>query len=359
MRPTMITTALFAAAMSLSACSNETDITYAPAQTITIAQQTLSIGADGGTLTTEVSSNHEFTAYSNDSWLKVSPEGSNGKSATLTITASPNTGDEREGKVVIWSGGSRDSINIVQSAGIRDDIKCPLSGYQLVWNDEFDGSKVSSDWTWEVKPAGWVNNELQNYVEDDKVAQVSGGTLKINLINDGGTIKSARLYARQKTGWTYGYIEARIRLPKGKGTWPAFWMMPVNFSNWPDDGEIDIMEEVGYNPNVVVSTIHCNKYNNGGTAIESASRSVPTAQTDFHNYAVEWTADYMAFYVDGEKLLTYSNDGSGKDAWPFNAAFYPILNLAWGGAWGGQQGVDESCLPATMEIDYVRVFQKK
>lgn len=200
---------------------------------------------------------------------------------------------------------------------------------------------------------------MQNYVQDDKVAQVGNGTLKINLINDGGTIKSARLYARKNTGWQYGYIEASIKLPKGKGTWPAFWMMPVNFKSWPGDGEIDIMEEVGYDANVVVSTIHCNKYNNGGTAIESARKSVPTAQSDFHKYAMEWTKDYMTFYVDDEKILTYNNDGSGKDAWPFDAAFYPILNLAWGGAWGGQQGLDESCLPATMEVDYVRVFQKK
>lgn len=359
MKPKFIFTPLFAVALCLSACSNETDITYAPTQTISIAQKSLNIGADGGTLTTDVSSAHEFSVYTNDTWLKVTPEGSTGKQATITITAEPNTGAERRGNVVVWAGGSRDSINVVQASGKQDNIQCPLSGYELVWNDEFNGSNVGSDWTWEVKPAGWVNNELQNYVEDDKVASVSDGTLKINLINDGGTIKSARLYARKSTGWRYGYIQARIRLPKGKGTWPAFWMMPVNYNNWPADGEIDIMEEVGYNPNVVVSTIHCNKYNNGGTPTESASRSVPTAQSDFHDYAVEWTADYMTFYVDGEKLLTYNNDGSGKDAWPFDAAFYPILNLAWGGAWGGQQGIDESCLPATMEVDYVRVFQKK
>ena len=355
----MILTSLFAAAISLMACSNETDITYAPQQNITITQKSVSMGNNGGSISVEVSSDHEFAAYTNDAWLTVSPTNSTGKTATLTITAEPNTGAERTGKVKVWSGGSRDSISVVQSAGQQEDIKCPLSGYELVWNDEFSGSKVGSDWTWEVKPAGWVNNELQNYVQDDKVAQVSNGTLKINLINDGGTIKSARLYARQTTGWQYGYIEASIKLPKGKGTWPAFWMMPVNFKTWPGDGEIDIMEEVGYDANVVVSTIHCNKYNNGGTAIESARKKVSTAQSEFHKYAMEWTKDYMTFYVDGEKLLTYKNDGTGKDAWPFDAAFYPILNLAWGGVWGGQQGLDESCLPATMEVDYVRVFQKK
>lgn len=203
-----------------------------------------------------------------------------------------------------------------------------------------------------------VNNELQNYVREDKVAQVSNGTLKINLLDDGGTIKSARLYARESTGWKYGYIEASIKLPKGKGTWPAFWMMPVNWQQWPGDGEIDIMESVGYEPDVVVSTIHCTKYNNTGTTIESARRKISNSQTEFHTYGMEWTAEYMTFYVDGEKLLTYRNDGNGKEAWPFDAAFYPILNLAWGGTWGGGQGLDPTCLPATMEVDYVRVFQK-
>lgn len=182
----MILTSLFAAAISLMACSNETDITYAPQQNITITQKSVSMGNNGGSISVEVSSDHEFSAYTNDAWLTVSPTNSTNKTATLTITAEPNTGAERTGKVMVWSGGSRDSISVVQSAGQQEDIKCPLSGYELVWNDEFSGSKVGSDWTWEVKPAGWVNNELQNYVQDDKVAQVSNGTLKINLINDEG-----------------------------------------------------------------------------------------------------------------------------------------------------------------------------
>ena len=237
------------------------------------------------------------------------------------------------------------------------DIEAP-EGYSLVWNDEFEGSELGSDWTFEVAGPGFVNNELQSYVKGSDVAEVSNGTLKINLFKDGSDIKSARIYAKRNQGWQYGYFEASIKLPEGKGTWPAFWMMPVNFTTWPGDGEIDIMESVGYDPNVVVSTIHCNKYNNGGTAIESARRTISNAYTEFHKYALEWTPERMVFFVDGIKLLTYNNDGTGKDAWPFNAPFYMILNLAWGGDWGGVQGVDESCLPATMEVDYVRVFQK-
>ena len=357
MKNIMLISAIFAATVALGACGSDDGIKYADKETITFAQKTLTIGNAGGTLTTQASASHEFRIYSNVSWMTVSPAGSAGKEATLTITVEQNKSDERTGHIVVWAGGTRDSIAVTQAAG-HEDISCPLEGYKLVWNDEFYGNAVGTDWTWEVQPAGWVNNELQNYVKDDKVASVSNGTLKINLIDDGGTIKSARLYARRSTGWKYGYIEARIKLPKGKGTWPAFWMMPVNYKSWPADGEIDIMEEVGYDPNMIVSTIHCNKYNNTGTAVESARRKVDTAQSDFHVYAMEWTSSYMTFYVDGSKLLTYNNDGSGKDAWPFDAEFYPILNLAWGGAWGGLQGTDPSCLPATMEVDYVRVFQK-
>ena len=158
-------------------------------------------------------------------------------------------------------------------------------------------------------------------------------------------------------------MEARIKLPSGKGTWPAFWMMPVNNdfgkNPWPGCGEIDIMEEVGADPNVVSSTIHCNKYNNGGTSIEHGEKYVATAESEFHVYACEWTPSYMRFFVDGDAILTYHNDGTGINAWPFDKPYYIILNLAWGGAWGGYKGVDESALPVTMEVDYVRVFQKK
>lgn len=349
-------------ALGVMGCSdNDHDISYAPdKETITLSQSVFEVDTAEQTLQVEVQTSHEFTAYTTDDWLSVTPSNTVSRDTTLSILVAANkTTSARKGKVVIWAGGTRDSILIQQEAGVSEDIQAPLDGYSLVWNDEFNGSSLGSDWTYEVQNAGWVNNELQNYVQEDQVAEVSDGTLKIHLVNDGGTIKSARLYAKKATGWKYGYIEARLKLPVGKGTWPAFWMMPVNFTAWPDDGEIDIMEEVGYNPNVVVSTIHCNKYNNTGTSVETASQSVPTAQSEFHTYGLEWTSSYMTFYVDGEKLLTYENDGTGIDAWPFDHPFYVILNLAWGGSWGGLQGVDESALPATMEVDYVRVFQKQ
>ena len=233
-----------------------------------------------------------------------------------------------------------------------------------MFHDEFErnGELDATNWTHEVWNPRTVNNELQAYVnghiDGHRVTEIRTGKLFIHCFKHNGGIYSGRVYAKKNSGFRYGYIEAKIKLPKGKGTWPAFWMLPVDFKNWPADGEIDIMEHVGYHQDYIHSTIHCTKYNNTGTNIESANRFVSGATTGFHVYGLEWTAKEMNFYVDGVKLLTYKNDGSGIAAWPFDKAFYPILNLAWGGDWGGQQGVDESVLPATMSIEYLRIYQK-
>lgn len=212
-----------------------------------------------------------------------------------------------------------------------------------------------------------MNNELQNYVNGSydgiPVTQVDNGILSITCFKSGTRINSGRIYAKVNEGWKYGIFEARIKLPKGKGTWPAFWMMPVNndFSTnpWPRCGEIDIMEEVGYNPNYTSSSIHCDSYNHVKGTQKTAERYTTGAQDDFHVYRLEWTENCIRTYVDGNLLLNFPNDGAGNVAtWPFNKPFYLILNLAWGGDWGGAMGVDESALPATMQVDYVRVFQK-
>ncbi len=239
-------------------------------------------------------------------------------------------------------------------------------GYELVWHDEFDAAGVSSpstdNWWYETGDGGWGNNELQDYVSGGKyngtrIAEVSDGTLKITAQKIDGKVRSVRMNTVQ--GWTYGYFEGRLKLCKGKGTWPAFWMMPKNFRAWPDDGEIDIMEHVGYHENYVSSSIHCKAYYHSIGTQKTNEIHIPTATSEFHTYAVEWTPEYLKFYFDGKLHFTFNNDGKGdKNTWPFNAPFYLKLNLAWGGNWGGAMGIDESCLPATYEIDYVRVFQK-
>lgn len=307
----------------------------------------------------------DWSVKSNDSWIKVS------KADDSTITVITETNDNktsRIGTLEVASGVEKIIVTVNQESAEDREINTP-EGYRLVWHDEFnEGTTLGRDWTHEVQGAGWVNNELQTYVngsaDGKRVTELVDGKLNINCFKGSdGKIYSGRVYAKVNEGWLHGYFEARILLPKGKGTWPAFWMMPVNnnFSTnpWPGCGEVDIMEEVGVVPNEVSSSIHCNAYNHTIGTQKTAKRNIGTAESEFHVYACEWTEDYLKFFVDGTELMTFRNEGKGKDTWPFTYAFYPILNLAWGGAWGGMNGVDESALPITMKIDYVRVFQKK
>jgi beta-glucanase (GH16 family) len=241
----------------------------------------------------------------------------------------------------------------------------PPEGYALVWHDEFDAPSRLPDareWWYETGNHGWGNNEIQRYVAGvygpDTTTILYNGTLKIIARKRGGEVISARMNTQKS--WLYGYFEARLKLPQGRGTWPAFWMMPANYTAWPDDGEIDIMEEVGFRPNWVSSSIHCKAYYHGIGTQKTAERFVATAETGFHLYAVEWTPDFIKGYIDNEPYFEFANDKKGnKDTWPFYQPFYLKLNLAWGGNWGGAQGVDESCLPAIYETDYVRVYQRK
>ena len=325
------------------------------------------------TLSISVSCNREWTAYSNEDWIdcKVSAN-------AVSVTVKENEKyEERTGSVIVKSGSTRETIAVKQAAKpemATGDIVVP-EGYRLVWHDEFDDNSKdmpdTNNWYYETAEPGWVNNELQTYIAgkkgDIQTAEVSHGTLKIRAIKDGDRIYSARLNTRGEggkagKGWKYGYFEASLKLPVGKGTWPAFWMMPVASSNWPDCGEIDIMEEVGCVPNEVSSSIHCKAYYHAINTQKTAKKTLEGAQTEFHTYALEWDETEIKTYVDGVLLFRYKPEDYGKrneQTWPFDKEFELKLNLAWGGDWGGMMGVDESCLPATYEIDYVRVFQKK
>ena len=237
------------------------------------------------------------------------------------------------------------------------------AGYTLAWNQEFNDAAATmpstTRWSYETgNNNGWGNNELQYYIAGDdgtdKCAEISDGTLKITAKKSSdGTIKSIRM--NSKDSWTYGYIEARLKLASGLGAWPAFWMMPKNYTAWPDDGEIDIME--GWFENRVSSAIHCKSYY-GGTCKTAQTFDYTDVHTSFHIYALEWTSEYIKTYVDGNLLFTYANDGTNNTStWPFDAPFYIKLNLAWGGNWYSGDH-DDSALPSTYEIDYVRVYQK-
>jgi len=356
-------------AVALTGCggSDDNDDPQPAAVTITVSQESIAAPADGGTYTVNVTTTgKEWGAYADQDFITVDTKNTVAQSGTLTVTVPANpTTSARTGTVTIMSGAARKSISISQEAAAQSAYNAP-EGYTLVWQDEFDkGSELNGDdWTHEVKGSGWVNHELQNYVnhktpEGNLVTEIRGGKLRITALKENGKVYSGRVYAKVKEGWTYGYIEASIKLPKGKGTWPAFWMMPVNFRSWPADGEIDIMEEVGYHPNYVSSSLHANAHvHSNGTQI-THEMLCQGAEDEFHTYAIKWTHENITTYVDGKVQLSYDNKGKGRDDWPYDDPFYVIFNLAWGGDWGGAQGVDESALPATMEIDYVRVFQKK
>lgn len=339
------------------------------AKSASASVKTLAFGAQASESKITVTSNTAWTLSADAAWLTVSPSAGEKGETEVTVKAALNdTKDTRDARLTLSYAGSQSEISVSQ---LSDEITVP-DGYALVWSDEFnEGTTLNpSDWTHEVQKPGWVNHELQHYVNGSaggkRVTELKDGMLNINCFKGSdGNIYSGRVYARVGTGWTYGYFEARISLPSGKGTWPAFWMMPVGndwtTNPWPKCGEIDIMEEVGYNPDMVSSSLHTEKYNHTKGTQKTHEMRCAGAEGGFHVYALEWTEDGITTYVDGKVQLkaTKASMGADHDSWPFHYAFYPILNLAWGGDWGGSQGVDESALPVTMKVDYLRVFQKK
>ena len=235
---------------------------------------------------------------------------------------------------------------------------------KLVWSDEFDytGLPDKSKWNYDIGGHGWGNNELQFYTKDRKEnARVEGGHLIIEAHKEkweNREYTSARLISKGKGDWKYGRIEVKARIPSGLGTWPAIWMLgSTSPLKWPDDGEIDIMEHVGYDQGKVHATVHCKKYNHVNGTQKSAFTMVPDCSTDFHIYTVEWNADSVKIGIDKNEYYTFLNDKTGYDAWPFDNQMHLLLNIAVGGNWGGAKGVDSTIWPRRMEIDYVRVYQ--
>jgi beta-glucanase (GH16 family) len=195
-------------------------------------------------------------------------------------------------------------------------------------------------------------------VTDSKARSRRAG--KVNNSHTDAEYTSASLTTRGKAAWTYGRIEVRAKLPSGRGTWPAIWTLGTNIGEvgWPRCGEIDIMEFVGFTPGVVHGTIHTKNYNHGNHTSRGDKLSIPDCSSAFHVYAAEWDAQKIDFFVDDRKYFSFRNEGTGLDAWPYDKDQYLIVNLAIGGAWGGQKGIDDRIFPQRFEIDYVRVYQK-
>lgn len=229
------------------------------------------------------------------------------------------------------------------------------------WTDEFDnnGSPDQLKWGYDIGGNGWGNNELQYYTNGLNAA-VSNGVLKIIAKKEaysGKEYTSARMITKNKADWQYGRIEAKAKLPKGRGTWPAIWMLPTEnvYGSWPNSGEIDIMEHVGYDLNNVHFTLHAAAFY--GSAGKGGSKNISGATDDFHLYRVDWAPYGIRGYFDNEKIFEYLNPGTGFNTWPYDRKFHLLLNIAIGGTWGGAQGVDDTIFPATMEVDYIRVYK--
>jgi len=239
--------------------------------------------------------------------------------------------------------------------------------YQLVWSDEFSNPGLPDDskWSFNVGGSGWGNSEAQYYTNARlQNAEVKDGNLFINAIKEdfeGNKYTSARLVSKDKGDWTYGKFEIRAKLPAGTGMWPAIWMMPTDdeYGGWPNSGEIDIMENLGYIPYFIASTVQTKAYSHLLETQKTSIVPVTDCYTAFHSYILEWDKAELRFYIDTNLYSTFKNDGTGIATWPFDKKFHLLLNVAVGGTFGGAQGIDDSIFPQSMVIDYVRIYQKK
>jgi beta-glucanase (GH16 family) len=244
------------------------------------------------------------------------------------------------------------------------DVESAL-GMRLVWSDEFGyaGLPDARKWRYDVGAGGWGNDELEYYTDARLTnAHVGEGALHITARREtyrGSAYTSARLLSA--VSWTYGRIDVCAKMPGGRGTWPAIWMFPQHqrYGQDPRSGEIDIVENVGYDPLMIYPTIHTQKFDSAKKTLIAAKR-VPTVDTAYHVYSVDWTATGMDISFDGTPYLSYHPTAAELKnwrAWPYNEPFFLILNVAVGGSWGGLRGVDAAAFPRTMDVAYVRVYQ--
>jgi beta-glucanase (GH16 family) len=255
--------------------------------------------------------------------------------------------------------------------------------WELVWSDEFDTPGLPDPTKWDYEEGFIRNRELQYYTRSRKEnARVQDGMMVIEsrkekfenprfnsslknrdwrMTRKHADYTSASLITKGKASWQYGRFEVRAKLPTGRGTWPAIWTLGSSFDgvNWPECGEIDIMENVGFDPDVIHANVHTPRYNHVLNTHKGSKIIVPKPFEDFHVYAMEWHRDRLDFFVDDRKYFTFQKESDDRDRWPFDEPQYLLMNLAIGGDWGGQKGIDESIFPQRLIVDYVRVYRDR
>jgi len=259
------------------------------------------------------------------------------------------------------------SSNQPSSPSSKSTPITPPEGWQLVWSDEFEGDSINPEnWGFDLGAGGWGNGEAENYTSRVENARVEEGMLVIEARQEkyeDSYFTSARLKTQGLQEFQFGRIEARIKVPAGKGLWPAFWMLGNDFSRtagigalWPFCGEIDIMEYIGREPDLIMGTLHGPGYA-GAVGIGKWNRQEYNIADEFHTYAIEWEAGQINWFYDGVEYFSVVKSDIGDREWVFDKPFFIILNLAVGGQLPGPVGLDVK-FPVQMYVDYVRVFKK-
>lgn len=247
-------------------------------------------------------------------------------------------------------------------------INCSAFGQhgQLIWSDEFNYSGLPDSAKWTFEHGMKRNNEAQYYTNKRKEnAWVENGNLVITARKEqykNAEYTSASIETIGKKEFLYGRIEMRAKLPLGRGTWPALWLLGTNIKDvgWPMCGEIDILEHVGFDSLQIHGNINTSAYNHSIKTDRGKGLIVEKPWDTYHVYAIEWSREKIDFYCDSTKYFTFENDFKGDiNTWPYDKPHFLILNLAIGGSWGGQQGIDDSHFPHKFYIDYVRYYSAK
>ncbi len=235
-------------------------------------------------------------------------------------------------------------------------------GWNIVWHDEFDGPELDrANWNFDLGGSGWGNSEWEAYTDKPENIRIDNGMLVIEAREDptlpgGRPYSSARIKTQGLHSWTYGRIEARMKLPYGQGIWPAFWMLGDNNIGWPASGEIDILEHIGRDPNTIYATVHAPGYSGGKGVGGKLVVPADTVKNDFHVYAIEWQENEIRWLFDEQEYFKVTPE-TVPAAWVFDHDFFIILNVAVGGGWPGYPD-KTTVFPQFLNVDYVRVFQK-